>query len=136
LSNEAVVVKLLNGDMFMAYHLNSTPDTLLVLDPVSIKAVQVATEGGIVEKTMTQPFCSLTLEREYSFDMRMVLYVKPLNPKIAKHFGKLIQAFNEERSEDNDFGQSMFDDELEEQHEEEQLFNESILVIPEKHQIH
>lgn len=134
MSNEAVVVKLLNGDMFMAYHLNSTPDTLLVLDPVSIKAVQVATEGGIVEKTMTQPFCSLTLEREYSFDMRMVLYVKPLNPKIAKHFGKLIQAFNEERSEDNDFGQTAFDNDSRET--PDSLIDESMLVIPEKHQIH
>ena len=135
MNNDAVIVKLLNGDMFMAYHLNSTPDTLLVSDPVSIKTVQVATEGGVVEKTMTQPFCSLTLEREYSFDMRMVLYVKPLNPKIAKYFDKLIQAFNEERSEDDDFGQLTFDDEPQEHHEEE-LFDESMLVIPEKHQLH
>lgn len=136
MNNDAVIVKLLNGDMFMAYHLNSTPDTLLVSDPVSIKTVQVATEGGVVEKTMTQPFCSLTLEREYSFDMRMVLYVKPLNPKIAKYFDKLIQAFNEERSEDDDFGQVVFGSESEEEQEDDPMFGESMLIIPEKHQIH
>ena len=134
MSNEAVVVKLLNDDMFMAYRLNSAPDTLLVLDPVSIKAVQVATEGGIVEKTMTQPFCSLTLEREYSFDMRMVLYVKQLNPKIAKHFDKLVQAFNKERSEDDDFCQMTFDNDSREA--PDTSIDESMLVIPEKHQLH
>ena len=134
MSNEAVVVKLLNDDMFMAYRLNSAPDTLLVLDPVSIKAVQVATEGGIVEKTMTQPFCSLTLEREYSFDMRMVLYVKQLNPKIAKHFDKLVQAFTKERSEDDDFCQMTFDNDSREA--PDTSIDESMLVIPEKHQLH
>ena len=102
-------------------------------DPISIKLVQVATEGGIVEKTMTQPFCSLTLEREYSFDMRMVVYVKTLNPKISNYFDKLIKAFNDERSEDNDFGQTVFESE---ENEEDPLFDESMLVVPEKHQIH
>ena len=139
MNNEAVVVKLLNGEMFMAYLLNSTPDTLVVYDPIAIKIVQVAGEGGVVEKTMTQPFCSLTLDREYSFDMRQVIYVKPLNPKIAKYFDKLIQAFNEERSLDDDFGQTTFDDHSEqyqEESEEDLTFDNAILIIPDKHLIH
>lgn len=136
MNNEAVVVKLLNGDMFMAYHLNTTSDTLLVVDPIAIKSVQISTEGGVVEKTLTQPFCSLTLEREYAFDMRQVIYVKPLNPKIASYFDKLIKAFNEERSEDDDFGQVVFGSESEEEPEDDPMFDETMLVIPEKHQIH
>lgn len=133
--SDPVIVKLINGDMFMATVINDVDDTLMVADPIAIRLVQVTTEGGTVEKTITQPFCALTLEREFSFDRRFVLFVKPLNPKIAKYYGSLIESFLSERSDDEDFGQIQFDDEPEEKEEETNL-DEGFLIIPTNHNIH
>ena len=133
--SEPVVVKLINGDMFMATVLNDETDTLIVADPIAVRQVSVATEGGVVEKTVTQPFCSLTLDREFSFDRRQVLFVKPLNPKIAKYYAQLIESFLQERSEDDDFGQTVFEDQNHEE-SEEPMEDEGFLIIPTKHNVH
>lgn len=132
MNSEPVVVKLINGDVFMAYLINSTDETLIVQDPVSVKTVHIPTEGCVIEKVITQPFCALTLDREYVFDMRMVLYVKNLNPKIAKHFERIVGSFEEEKMEEEDFGPMFF----EEDSESEEYEEEPILIIPDKHQLH
>lgn len=133
--SDPVIVKLINGDMFMASVLNDTDETLLVADPIAVRLVQVSTEGGTIEKTVTQPFCSLTLEREFAFDRKFVLYVKPLNPKIAKYYGSLIESFLNERSDDEGFGQTEFEDDSELE-EEEPNVDEGFLIIPSNHNVH
>ena len=133
--SDPVIVKLINGDMFMASVLNDTEETLLVADPIAIRLVQVSTEGGTIEKTVTQPFCSLTLEREFVFDRKFVLYVKPLNPKIAKYYGSLIESFLNEPSDDDNFGQTEFEDDSEPE-EEEPNVDEGFLIIPSNHNVH
>lgn len=132
MNNEPIVVKLVSGDMFMAYLLNSTEDTLLVQDPITVKTVQIQTEGGVVEKAITQPFCSLTLEREFSIDMRLVIFVKPLNPKIAGYYRRIVGSYSEDDEPEEDFLYAGFDQE--DDHEEHD--QESILVIPDKHSLH
>lgn len=119
----------------MAKLVNDTSDTLIVMDPISVKLVHTAAEGGVIEKTVTQPFCALTLDREYSFDRRHVLFAKPLNPNIAKYYDKLVEAFLKESSEDNDFNQSMFTDESQEE-ENEEPNDDGFLIIPSKYNVH
>ena len=133
--SDPVIVKLINGDMFMATVINDVEDTLMVADPIAIRLVQVTTDGGTVEKTITQPFCALTLEREYSFDRRFVLFVKPLNPKIAKYYGSLLESFLNEQ--DGDLDNVQFNDEQqEEDQEEEPNLDEGFLIIPTNHNVH
>lgn len=133
--SDPVIVKLINGDMFMATVINDVEDTLMVADPIAIRLVQVSTDGGTVEKTITQPFCALTLEREYSFDRRFVLFVKPLNPKIAKYYGSLLESFLNEQ--DGDLDNVQFNDEQqEEDQEEEPNLDEGFLIIPTNHNVH
>lgn len=127
--NDPVIVKLINGDMFMAIVINDTTHSLIVSDPITVKTVSVSTEGGTVEKTVTQPFCSLTLDREYSIDRSHVLFVKPLNPKLAKYYDQLLEAFLNERSEDD------MSNELD-QEEYQEKEDDHFLIIPDTDTVH
>lgn len=118
----------------MAKLISDTADVLTVMDPITVKLVHAAAEGGVVEKTVTQPFCTLTLDRKYMFDRKHVLFAKPLNPKIAKYYDKLVEAFLKESSGDNDFSQTMNIDESQEENDEpnDNLF----LIVPSKYNVH
>ena len=117
----------------MAILLYSTNNEYIFQDPISVKAVQVLNEGEVIEKTVTHPFCSLSLDREYSFDKNLVLFCKALNPKIADYYVRLTAAFHEERNQDDDFGQTVFDDDKpEEPDDDDKIF----LIIPETKNIH
>lgn len=127
MNNDQVVVKLVNGEVFMATVLGDTPDSLIVQDPVAVRQITVTAPGGVIERTVTNPFCTITDAREYSFDRRHILFVQPLSEKVSKYYSQLI---NEISSDEQD--PVVFDDQPEE--EEEQI--EPTLVIPEKHSIH
>lgn len=124
--SDPVIVKLVNGDMFMAQVITDTTHALIVSDPVTIKTITVAAEGGSVDKTITLPFCSLTLDREFSIDRSHVLFVKPLNPSLIKHYDKIVEAFLEERSEDQ----------FEEQSIEDEPGDNHFLIIPDNDTVH
>ena len=125
--SDKVVVKLVSGDMFMAALIGESSGEYIFQDLIAIKIVQVKTETEVIEKTITHPFCALSLERDYAFSKKMVLFCKTLSPKIEDYYVRLSAAFHEERSQDD----SVFDDDQEEQ-DDDQVF----LIIPETKSIH
>lgn len=127
--NDKVVVKLTNGDIFMAVMLESEGEYVFQ-DLVAIKVVQIVNDGAVIEKTVTHPFCSLTEERTYTFKKDLVLFCKPLSPKIADHYVRLAAAFHEESKQDNQF-QSPEEDE-----EEEAEDDHRFVIIPDNKNIH
>lgn len=121
-----VVVKLVSGELFMATVLGDTPESLIVRDPVAVRQIQVAAQGGVIEKTVTNPFCSLTEEREYSFDHSHILFIKPLSERISSYYKQLLDEIHSSDSP----APSVFEP------EEEEIEVEPTLVIPDKHSIH
>ena len=120
--------------MFMATLLESPNEYQYIFqDPISIRLVQVATADDVIEKTVTHPFCSLTHEREFTFDSGMVLFCKPLSPKIADHYVRLTAAFNDERNQDDE-EQPMLDDQ--DQDEDPDDDDQVFLIIPDNKNIH
>lgn len=97
--NEAVIVKLTNGDLFMATYIRETDKHIVFENPVTIKVVAIPGQGGVVEKTITAPFCSLTKEKEFSFRHDHVLYMKLLHSNIKGYYFKLIEAFQTDETE-------------------------------------
>lgn len=130
MSNDLVVVKLVNGELFMAAVIGDTPDSLIVQDPVAVRQVQVAAQGGVIERTVTNPFCSITDAREYSFDRRNILFIQPLSEKVAKYYNQLIREITSDEYVNDE--QTVFDS----HEDEEEQDIEPTLVIPDKHSIH
>lgn len=126
--SEQVVVKLVSGELFMATVIGDSPDSLIVHDPVAVRQIAVTAQGGVIERTVTNPFCSLTDEREYSFDWRHILFVKPLSPKISKYYSQLLSEIN---SSEEDNPTALFETD-----DQEEVEQEPTLVIPDKHSIH
>ena len=128
--SEPVVVKLVSGDLLMATVLNDTPESLILVDPVAVRTVHVQSESGLIERTVTNPFCTITDEREYSFDRRHVLFVKRLHPRVIKFYEELVKTLDEPEDESfelssQEYVENDIDDEP-----------DSILIIPDKNLIH
>ena len=138
MNDDCIIVKLINGDLFMAKMINEGQDYILVGDPISVRTIPVTTDGGSIEKTVTNPYCSMTQETEFSFERSHIVFVKPLHPTVASYYIKLVETFNEEfvGLEDR-INVAMQDDEFFEPEEEEDDYPEDrFIIIPDKNQIH
>ena len=113
----------------MAAVIGDTPDSLIVQDPVAVRQIQVTAQGGVIERTVTNPFCTITDAREYSFDRRNILFIQPLSEKVAKYYNQLIREITSDEYVNDDH--TVFDN-----HDEEEQEVEPTLVIPDKHLIH
>lgn len=137
MNNEAVIVKLMNGDLFMATYIEETDKHYVFENPVTIKVISVPGQGGVIEKTITAPFCSLTEAKEFSFSRDHVLYVKLLHKNIKSYYFKLIQAFESDESEleeMNYLSDSDTEEQLDEQPEEHSTTG--FIIIPDTKTIH
>ena len=94
--NDFVVIKLINGEMVMATLANETDDYVLIENPVGIKVIQVNTPMGIIEKTATSPFCSLSDDHEFNIDKRQILYKCNLHSSLIPVYLSLVNSFSDE----------------------------------------
>lgn len=139
MNNEAVIVKLTNGDLFMATYIRETDKHVVFENPVTIKVVAIPGQGGVVEKTITAPFCSLTEEKEFSFRHDHVLYMKLLHTNIKSYYFKLIEAFQTDETELEEMNLSSDTDSEEteeESDEQEDHATSGFVIIPETKTIH
>lgn len=142
MSNEAVIVKMINGDLFMALHVQDTTHHSIFENPVTIKVISVPGMGGVVEKTITAPFCSLTEDSEFRIRQDQIIYIKPLHSNIKAYYYKLIEAFKSEESLNEftaDFSEESSDSEDLKENEDSlpQEHNEdSFIIIPDTKTIH
>jgi len=124
---DCVVLKLMNGDQCMGRFLNEDDDHIVFEDLVLVKPIQIMTEGGTIEKTVTTPYCPIAEDTIFRFHKRNVLFVKALDSTVAKLYNKLVKSFEHELPDIDP------DDVLGEKNTEDQ---ESFLVIPEDSSIH
>ena len=96
MNNEAVVIKLTNGDTVMGALVSETETHIHMQDLVSIKTVVVQGQGGVIEKTITAPFCSLTEEKKFTFNRDHVMFIKPLHPALQPLYWKIVDSFDDE----------------------------------------
>lgn len=125
-----MVVKLVNGDTFIAELLRESDTNFIFDNPIAIKNIQVTSNGSVIEKTVTNPLCTLTHETEYSFDRSHVVYAKPLHPSLVDFYFRIVKAFEGESSVlANDLNEQF--DNTDDDHEDDYFF-----VSPDKQQIH
>ena len=87
---EFVVVKLVDGDQFIARLLNQTDNGVLVLRPISIKLQPVVSDGGdLVERLVTSVYCPMSDQESFIFDARHVLFVNRLHPQMISQYENL-----------------------------------------------
>lgn len=136
--NEFVVIKLITGDLFMARILNETTDTLVVENPITVKTVQVKVDDQLIEKTVTNPFCTITPDKEYSFDKKHVLFSKSLHPSVRSFYQRLVEAFDEEYSELNEYldAKQHLDEVGTKQEDDLDIDDSRLLVVPDKKYLH
>lgn len=90
MKNDPVVVKLMNGETFIAVNIESTTTHATFENPISIRVVVVPGQGGVVEKTITSPYCSLTDETVFSFRHEHILFVKPVQATVREYYLNLV----------------------------------------------
>ena len=133
--SEYIIFRLVDGETIMARLMAETPDSIIVEDPISIRVIQVNTPEGVIEKTVTNPLCTFTNEKEFSFMKSHTLFIKPVHPVVSLFYLKIVRAFDTEfndiTSQLNDPYDSSLSSSIEPEEEEE-----SFLVIPDKHQLH
>lgn len=90
MTEELVVVKLIDGDQFIAQLLNQTENGVLVLRPISIKLQPVVSDGGsLVERLMTSVYCPMSDQESFIFDARHVVFVNRLHTNMIDQYKKL-----------------------------------------------
>ena len=109
----------------MATVAHESSESVVIEDPVMIKNVQVSTEAGVVEKTVTFPYCPMTADTHYTFARSHIVFMKALHPNVTKLYKKMVKAFEHDTSD--------IDDPDEEDTKED---NQSFLIIPNSSKIH
>ena len=94
--NDFVVIKFVNGEMVMATLIEENDSYVFVENPIGIKVIQVTTAAGIVEKTATSPFCSLSEDTEFCFDRRQILYTCGLHNSLIPIYLSLVNSFSDD----------------------------------------
>lgn len=90
MTEELVVVKLVDGDQFIAQLLNQTEHGVLVLRPISIRLQPVGHDGGaLVERLMTSVYCPMSDQESFIFDARHVVFVNRLHSNMIDQYKKL-----------------------------------------------
>jgi len=120
--NDCVVFRLVSGEQCMATLVEISDEYITVENPIAVKIMPIATENGMIERTVTSPFCGITDDKEFEFHRNHIVYMKPLSAGISEFYQKLVNAFGSEQSTNT------FNDEPEE--------DESFVVMPEDHMIH
>ena len=59
--NDYVVVKLITGETVIGTVFIDNKDYLVLDDPLIVKNINFQNRNGIVEKSITRPFCNLSL---------------------------------------------------------------------------
>ena len=77
--NDYVVVKLITGEMVIGTVYIDNKDYLVLDDPLIVKNINFQNRNGIVEKSITRPFCNLTDDRRFSFKKEHTMFVKSLS---------------------------------------------------------
>ena len=127
-----MIVKLTNGDTLMADLVHENDYTIIVENPVMVKTIQQNSPLGIIERTVTAPFCSLTDDKEFSLDRRHVLFVSNLHPAVEAMYYRIVDAFGEETNSFLDqLGSRIEQEDYQEPNEDDYFF-----VIPEETKIH
>jgi hypothetical protein len=125
--SDCVVVKLITGETIMASIVHQSRDSLILLNPITVRSITVTTDGGPMERTVTNPYCTLTQDREFIFDWSHVVTIKPLHTGIIAFYEKLINSFEDEFDLD-----STPEESLQEPEEEDDKF----LIVPDKQKLH
>ena len=94
-----VVIKLISGEQLIGFMVEETKTGITIENPISIKVINVPTSNGIVEKTVTGPFCNMTDETLFDFEWEHIIFVKPVHPAIIPLYLEIIAA---ETDIDND----------------------------------
>lgn len=102
MNNDCVIAKLVTGEQFMAQYVDAARDYVILKNLIAIRVVPVMGPDGIIDKTVTAPFCSMTEDPEYSFNLNHVVYCKPLHSKLVPYYHKLLDAFLKEEQEETE----------------------------------
>ena len=127
---DRVVFKLMNGDQCMARFLKEEEDHIVFEDLVLVKPIQIPTEHGTIEKTVTSPYCPIAEDTIYRFNKQHVLFVKALDANVARMYDKMIKQFAHDLPADIDP-----DGYMDEEEHEEQKEPDSFLIIPDPNDI-
>lgn len=101
MSEDCIVFKLVTGETVIATLLNETEDGIVVLNPLQIKMIPMDMgEDGFGEQAITNRFCPFTDEKDFTFDLKNIVYYKPLHPKMTDHYNRLVLAFGKESTEE------------------------------------
>jgi len=109
----------------MATLAHESNESIVIEDPVMVRNIQIPTEGGTIEKTVTTPYCPITNETHYTFARSHVVFMKPLHPNVVTLYKRLVKTFDHELPE--------FADGPEEEPKDE---SDTFLIIPDELKIH
>lgn len=124
--NEFILIKLISGETIMATLIEDLSDKVVVNDPLAIKTIHVQSDGGMVERTITNPLCGLSDEREYMFFKDHIIFIKSLSPRVTEMYEKFVDMMNQDY-------ETYSEDYVEEPKKKD---SESILIIPDNETIH
>lgn len=125
----------MNGDLFMGTYIKETEHHLIIENPVTIKVITVPGKGGVIEKTITAPFCSLTEDTQFQFRHDHVQYVKPLHSNIKSYYFNLVDAFETDQSEELDISSSVTEEATAEEYETPEQ-EEQFVIVPDNKTYH
>ena len=97
--DEYVVLKLCSGELLIAILINETDHGIVILDAISIKYIPGIFHGQLGEQTAVSNFCAWTIDREFTFNHKDILFCKPLRLELIEYYKKSISSLNDDKKE-------------------------------------
>lgn len=85
-----LAIKLVTGELLMCTSVASTDTTLTIAHPIEVSTIQLPSANGIVERTTTTDWCTITAMQQYTIHRAQIVFAEPLKESIAVYYRKLV----------------------------------------------
>lgn len=90
-----IIMKLISGERIMAEYVGEASGCVDILSPLAFFTERVVVDGVKQEELLAKPYCSFSIDDEFSIPKTAILYYKELHPAFVKHYVRLTAEYNE-----------------------------------------
>lgn len=85
-----LALKLVTGELLMCNCIESTATSLTITHPIEVSQIRLQRGNGIIERTSTTDWCTITAEQQYKISLDHIVFAEPLKESIAIYYRKLV----------------------------------------------
>lgn len=90
-----VTIKLVTGEELIAEVTNQNDYSITVMNPFIVSTkIGASADGRMIEQQTATPYCSYAEDPMFTFDLKHVIFVKPLKNKVVSPYLDMVHKLN------------------------------------------